>query len=118
MADIGPPPEIRTVVELDPATGFAMVSCCGRLVASHRDEFYEEVCKLIPGSKRIILDFGNVTHMDSSGLGAVIRLYVSARSAGCDLQLMNLSKGISRILSVTNVLSFFTIVGENDVRTL
>jgi hypothetical protein len=25
--------------------------------------------------------------MDSSGLGAVVRLYVSAKSAGCDLQL-------------------------------
>jgi hypothetical protein len=43
---------------------------------------------------------------------------VSARSAGCDLELINLSKGISRILSVTNVLSFFTIVGENGTRRL
>jgi anti-sigma B factor antagonist len=118
MADIGPPPEIRTITEIDAATGFTRVRCCGRLVASHRDEFYEDVRKLIPGSKRIVLDFSDVTHMDSSGLGAVIRLYASAKSAGCDVQLMNLSKGISRILSVTNVLSFFTIVGENDIRTL
>jgi anti-anti-sigma factor len=54
--------------------------------------------------------------MDSSGLGTVIRLYVNAKAAGCDLQLVNLSQGIRRILSMTNLLSFFTIVGENDIR--
>jgi anti-anti-sigma regulatory factor len=84
VADIGSPPEIRTVIKIDPATEFAIVSCCGRLVASHRDEFYEDVRKLIPGSKRIVLDFSEVTNMDSSGPGTVIRLYVSAKSAGCD----------------------------------
>jgi len=118
MPDFGPPPEILTVIEIDPATGFAMVSCRGRLVASHRDEFYEDVHRLIPGSKRIILDLNDVTHMDSSGLGTVIRLYVSAKAAGCDLQLVNLSKGIRKILSMTNLLSFFTVIGENDIRVL
>ncbi len=118
MSDFGPPPQILTVIEIDPATGFAAVSCRGRLVASYRDEFYEAVRPLIPGSKRIVLDFSDVTHMDSSGLGTVIRLYVTAKAAGCDLQLVNLSKGIRRILSMTNLLSFFTLVGENDIRML
>jgi anti-sigma B factor antagonist len=116
MSDFGPPSQIATVIEIDPATGFATVSCRGRLVASYRDEFYESVRPLIPGSKRIVLDFNEVTHMDSSGLGTVSRLYVSAKAAGCDLQLVNLSKGIRKILSMTNLLSFFTIVGENDIR--
>jgi anti-anti-sigma factor len=118
MPDFGPPPEILTVIEIDPATGFALVSCRGRLVASHTDEFYNEVRQLIPGAKRIVLDFNDVTHMDSWGLGVVLRLYVSAKKGGCELQLANLSKAIWKIFSVTNVLSFFTIVGENDIRML
>lgn len=117
MADFSTPPEILTIIEIDPATGFAAVSCRGRLIASYRDEFYEDVRKLIPGSKRIVLDLNEVTHMDSSGLGTVVRLYVTARAAGCELQLVNLSKGIRKILSMTNLLSFFTVIGENDIRT-
>ena len=116
MPDFGPPPEILTVIETDPATGTAMVSCRGRLVSSHTDEFYQAVRPLIPGTKRIVLDFNDVTHMDSSGLGTVVRLYVAAKAAGCELQLMNLSKGIRKILSMTNLLSFFTVVGEKDIR--
>jgi anti-sigma B factor antagonist len=118
MTDPGPPPEILIVTEIDPATGVLRVGCRGRLVAGHTNEFYESVRALIPGSKRIVLDFNELTHMDSSGLGSVLRLYVSAKSAGCELQLDNLGKGIRKIFSVTNVLSLFTIVGENDIRPL
>lgn len=118
MADAGPPREILAVIEIDPATGFATVICRGRLIAGYRDEFYEDVRRLIPSSKRIILDLNEVTHMDSSGLGTVVRLYVNAKAAGCELQLVNLSKGIRKILSMTNLLSFFTVIGENDIRVL
>jgi len=110
MPDFGPPPQILAVTEIDPTTGNATVICRGRLVADYRDDFHDEVRRLIPASKRIVLDFSEVTHMDSSGLGTVVRLYVAARSAGCDLQLVNLSTGIRKILSVTNLLSFFTVV--------
>jgi anti-anti-sigma factor len=118
MPDLGPPPELLIVVETDAATGDVRISCRGRLVAGHVDEFDESVREFIPGSKRIVLDFNDLTRMDSSGLGAVVRLYVSAKSAGCDLQLINLSKGIRKIFSVTNLLSLFTIIGENNIRPL
>jgi anti-sigma B factor antagonist len=116
MPDFGPPPEIATVIETNPATGDLLVFCRGRLVASHTDEFYNAVHPLISRTKRIVLDFDDVTHMDSSGLGTVVRLYVGAKAAGCDLQLVNLSKGIRKILSMTNLLSFFTVVGESNIR--
>jgi anti-anti-sigma factor len=116
VPDFSPPPQIVTVVEIDPATGFATVICRGRLVANYRDELYEAVHQLIPGSKRIVLDLNDVTQMDSSGLGTLLRLYVSAKKADCELQLANLSKAVSKLLSLSNVLSFFIIIGENNVR--
>jgi anti-anti-sigma factor len=116
MSDFGPPPELRIVTRTDPATGAALVSLRGRLISNHTDQFYDEVKPLVSVSKRIVLDFNDVTHMDSSGLGAVIRLYVHAKGSGCEVQLMNLSKGILKIFSITNVLSFFTVIGENDIR--
>ena len=118
MPNPGPPPEILIVAQTDAATGDVRAICRGRLVSGHADEFYESVRQFIPNSKRIVLDFNELTNMDSSGLGAVVRLYVSAKSAGCAVQLVNLGKGIRKIFRTTNLLSFFTIIGEDDIRPL
>jgi anti-anti-sigma regulatory factor len=50
------------------------------------------------------------------GLGALVRLYASARSVGCSLELIHLSKQIQHLLGLTNLLSIFTIIGENGVK--
>jgi anti-anti-sigma factor len=54
--------------------------------------------------------------MDSMGLGALVRLYVSARSAGCDLELVNLGKQVGQLLRTTNLMLVFTVVGEQGVK--
>jgi anti-sigma B factor antagonist len=53
--------------------------------------------------------------MDSMGLGALVRVYASARSAGVDLQLRNLGPRIRQLLGMTHLLSAFTVVGENNI---
>jgi anti-sigma B factor antagonist len=69
-------------IAVDRSGNAAAVRCSGRLVAGVNDRLYLEVSQLIPSSKRILLDLTDLTHMDSSGLGTLVRLYVSARSAG------------------------------------
>src|SRR6266853_286749 len=70
---------------------------------------------LMPNNKRIVLDLTDLTYMDSMGLGTVVRLYVSARSAGCDLKLINLGSRIRHLLSISNLLSVFSANEESDV---
>ena len=94
----------------------ATVRCRGRLIAGVGGILYAEVRKLIPGSSRIVLDFTDLTQMDSMGLGAVVRLWVSAKSAGCALELINVGPRIRQILSVTNLVSVFNVVGEHNIR--
>jgi anti-sigma B factor antagonist len=106
----------RLIVEIERAPGEALVRLSGRLEAGVTDLLYLEVKALIPETKRIVLDLTDLTHMDSMGLGTLVRLYVSARAAGCDLELVNLGKRIRQLLGMTNLMSFFTIIGENDVR--
>ncbi len=103
-------------LDVDRTGNAAVVRCSGKLVAGVNDLLYLEVSQLIPGSKRIVLDLTDLTHMDSAGLGTVVRLYVSAKSAGCDLELINLGKRIRQLLGVTNLLSVFAIIGEHDIR--
>jgi anti-anti-sigma factor len=94
----------------------AMVQCSGRLVAGVNDHLHLEVSRLIPCSKRILLDFTEVSHMDSTGLGTLVRLYVSAKSAGCALELINIGKPIRQLLGVTHLLSVFEVIGNNNIR--
>ena len=94
----------------------AEVRCSGRLVAGVNDRLYTEVSQLIPSCKRILLDLTDLTHMDSSGLGTLVRLYVSAKSAGCALLLFNIGKPIRQLLGITHLLSVFEVIGNNNIR--
>ena len=103
-------------VAVDRTGDAAEVRCSGRLVAGVNDRLYLEVRQLIPSSKRILLDLTDLTQMDSTGLGTLVRLYVSARSAGCTLQLVNLGAQVRQLLGTTNLLEVFTVVGEHGIK--
>jgi len=92
------------------------VRCSGRLVVGVSDRLYVEIRELIPGSRRIVLDFTELTHMDSTGLGTLVRLYVHAKSAGCVLELINMGKSIRQLLGVTHLLSVLEAVGKHNIR--
>jgi anti-sigma B factor antagonist len=93
-----------------------VVECSGKLISGGTDQLRSEVKGLFPHTKRVILDLTNVTQMDSMGLGAVVSLYASAKAAGCDLKLINLSKRVREIFRVTNLLSVFEVYGEHIIK--
>ena len=94
----------------------AVVRCSGRLVSGVNDRFYREVHALIPDSKRIVLEMAELTHMDSSGIGTLVRLYVSAKSGGCVLELRNVGKSVRQLLGVTHLIDVLAVVGEHNIR--
>ena len=90
----------------------AVVECHGKLTFEHAPQLRNEVRNLLPAEKRIIIDMKQVQHMDSSGLGALATLYVSCRTRGCKLELINLSQATRSLLSMTNLLSLFEDAGR------
>jgi anti-sigma B factor antagonist len=96
--------------------GTALVICKGRLVSGVNTVFYGKMCQLIPDHKRIILDLTDLTRVDSMGLGTLVRLSVSCKSAGCSLELVNLGKQIRQLLGMTNLMSVFSIIGEHGIK--
>ena len=52
------------------------------------------------------------------GLGALVRLYVAAKSAGSSLELTHLSQQIRNLLGLTHLLDVFTVIGENRVKIM
>jgi anti-sigma B factor antagonist len=85
-------------------------------VAGVNDILYTQVSQLIPETKRIILDLTYLERVDSMGLGTLVRLYVSCRSAGCSFELINLGKQVRQLLGTTNLLSVFAIIGEHGIK--
>jgi anti-sigma B factor antagonist len=107
-----PPLSLRTYVEGD-AT---IVRCSGKLTAGLTGILRDEVKRLIPESKKIVLDLTDLTQMDSMGLGAIVSLYVSAKSSGSSLVLINLSQRVKELFRITNVWSILEVYGENIFR--
>jgi anti-sigma B factor antagonist len=93
----------------------ATVQCRGRLVSGVCNQLVKPVKELLPASKLVVLDLGELTHMDSMGLGTIVRLYVSAQAAGVTLQLCHLSPHIHQILGVTHLLNVLTDMCEQGV---
>jgi anti-sigma B factor antagonist len=93
----------------------AVVHCSGYLVAGVTSFLSTKVCPLISEKKRIVLDLTELTHVDSMGLGTLVRLFCSAKAAGCRLELVNLGKQVRELLGITNLLSVLTGICEKGV---
>ena len=59
------------------------------------------------GSKKILLNMGNIHHLDSSGVGELVRAFATATSQEGQLKLLNLTKRLHDLLSVTKLLTVF-----------
>jgi anti-anti-sigma factor len=89
-----------------------VVECFGRLTSENVPLLKDAMREAFERKLRIVLDLKEVPMMDSSGLGAVVTLHVSARTRGCRLEVVNASKQILELFSMTNVLSLFESTGR------
>lgn len=79
------------------------VRCTGRITSDTTESLRTTVKPLFSGSKTVVLDLSNVSYMDSSGLGAIVGLYVSAKSAKCQLRIVNLNQRLKELFSLTRL---------------
>lgn len=95
-----------------------VVECHGKLTFENTPVLKEAVRDNIPGHKRIVIDLKEVPMLDSSGLGSIVGLYVSARTRGCQLGIANASQQIRELFSMTNLLSLFEAAGRHHGKTI
>jgi anti-sigma B factor antagonist len=85
------------------------IKCHGRLISENTAEIRDLVNPVIQRGGKIVLDFTDLEYVDSSGLGALVGLKVSAIHRGlCVLELVNLTPRIKKLLSITNLLQLFS----------
>jgi anti-anti-sigma factor len=80
------------------------IRCHGELVHDTVGKMKELVKPLIPLGGRIIIDLGDIKHLDSSGLGALVGLKASAINQGlCILEFANMTPRVLELLRVTHL---------------
>lgn len=90
-----------------------LVRCTGRITSTTVAMLQSTVRELIPGSDRVVLDLTDVTYLDSSGLGALVGLYLSAKRQHCELRLINLNQRLKELFRITRMASIFE--GHDDM---
>jgi anti-sigma B factor antagonist len=103
------------VFQIERSGDTAVVKCRGRLVAGATEDLYREVKDLLPQTKSVVVDLEELTYVDSTGLGTLVRLYSATRQAGCELKLLHLGKQLRNLLKLTNLLSVFGQVEDQGI---
>src|SRR5947199_1567285 len=61
------------------------------------------------GEKKILLNLGNVTYIDSSGIGELVSAFTTVRNQGGELKLLNLTKKVHDLLQITKLYTVFDV---------
>ena len=97
--------------------GITVLDLRGKMLIGEGDELLRrKVSNLVEdGTNRIVLNLAEVPYVDSAGLGEIIRCYTAVSRNDGKLKLLNLTKRIHDLLSITKLLSVFeTFENEED----
>ena len=61
------------------------------------------------GQKKILLNLGEVTYIDSSGIGELVSAFTSVTNGGGELKLLNLTKRVKDLLQITKLYTVFDV---------
>lgn len=61
------------------------------------------------GSRNILLNLGEVTRVDTSGVGELVSAFTCVRSAGGDLKLVNPTREVNDLLQITKLTTVFDV---------
>jgi anti-sigma B factor antagonist len=106
-----PTPELQLSTEKKSEE--TIVHGTGRITSATSDLLQSTIRGLIPGAKRIVLDLTNVNYIDSSGLGALVGVYMAASRAQCDLEIANPKPRVRDLFKRSNLATVFEGHGEN-----
>jgi anti-sigma B factor antagonist len=81
----------------------------GKMTLGEGDELLKDkINSLIhQGHKKLLLNLEGVPYIDSAGLGEIVRTYTTVSRQGGSLKLVNLTKRITDLLSITKLLTVF-----------
>jgi anti-sigma B factor antagonist len=67
------------------------------------------------GKKSILLNLGDVSYIDSSGLGELVGAYTTAKNQGAELKLLKLTKKVHDLLQLTKLYTVFETYDDETI---
>jgi anti-sigma B factor antagonist len=91
--------------------GVTVVDMSGRITLGEGSVILREAVKdlLAKGQKKILLNLGDVSYIDSSGIGELVSAFTSVRNQGGELKLLKLTKKVHDLLQITKLYTVFDI---------
>jgi anti-sigma B factor antagonist len=71
-----------------------------------RDALRDMVTK---NQKKILLNLGDVSYIDSSGIGELVSGFTTVTNSGGELKLLNLNKRVKDLLQITKLYTVFDV---------
>lgn len=94
-------PELKLEVAATPEE--TLVRCTGKMTYTSAGALQTELRRLIPETKRLVLDLAEMTYLDSFGLGVLVGAHLSAKRQQRQLKIINMSQQTQQLLYVTHL---------------
>ncbi len=88
-----------------------IVDMSGRITLGEGSSTLRETVRdlVSKGQKKIVLNLGDVSYIDSSGIGELVSSYTSVSNQGGHLKLLNLQKKVHDLLQITKLYTVFEV---------
>lgn len=92
-------------------SGVTIIDLSGRITLGEGSVVLRDIVReqATQGNKKILLNLGDVTYIDSSGIGELVSAFTSVRNQGGELKLLNLTKKVHDLLQITKLYTVFDI---------
>ena len=92
----------------------AVVDLSGRITLGEGSTILRDTVRdlLGRGQKKILLNLGDVTYIDSSGIGELVSGFTTVTNQGGQLKLLNLTKKVHDLLQITKLYTVFEVHNE------
>jgi anti-sigma B factor antagonist len=93
-----------------------IVDMSGRLTIGEPVLLLRETVRVLvnDGSRNFILNLGDVSYIDSSGLGELVSLFTTVRNKQGDVKLLNLTAKAKDLLQMTKLLTVFDTYDDEN----
>jgi anti-sigma B factor antagonist len=89
----------------------SVVDVAGRITLGEGSSALRDLLKDMvgKGQKKILLNLGEVTYIDSSGIGELVSAFTTIANQGGQLKLLNLAKRVKDLLQITKLYTVFDV---------
>jgi len=94
--------------------GVTIVDLSGRITLGEGSVILRDTVKdlLGKGQKKILLNLGDVSYIDSSGIGELVSAFTSVRNQAGQLKLLHLTKKVHDLLQITKLYTVFEVFDD------